>query len=82
MNGCAAVRSAESCRIIASWTSRGGVISRISTVVTCRPTAGHLVELTRRTFVLICSRFYRTSSSRMSPMTARNVVVAMFWSAP
>ena len=31
------LRSAESIRFIASWTSRGGMISRISTVVTLPP---------------------------------------------
>ena len=40
------VRSAVSCRFIASWTSRGGVISRISTVVTLPPQRSvDLVEL-------------------------------------
>ena len=76
------VRSAESCRFIASWTSRGGVISRISTVVTLPPQRSVTSSsLTRRTS-LICSRFESTSSRRMSPMTARRVVVATPWSAP
>jgi hypothetical protein len=76
------VRSAESCRFIASWTSRGGVISRISTVVTLPPQRSVTSSsLTRRTS-LICSRFESTSSRRMSPMTARSVVVATPWSAP
>ena len=57
------VRSAESCRFIASWTSRGGVISRISTVVTLPPQRSVTSSsLTRRTS-LICSRFDSTSSS-------------------
>ena len=76
------VRSAESCRFIASWTSRGGVISRISTVVTLPPQRSVTSSsLTRRTS-LICSRFESTSSRRMSPMTARSVVVATPWRAP
>ena len=62
---------------MASWTSRGGVSSRISTVVTFTPhrwvTSSSFVRRTS----LICSRLASTSSRRMSPITARSVVVAM-----
>lgn len=76
------VRSAESWRFIASWTSRGGVISRISTVVTLPPQRSVTSSSLARRISLICSRRERTSSRRMSPTTARSVVVAMPVSAP
>ena len=76
------LRSAESIRFIASWTSRGGMISRISTVVTLPPQRSVCSSSLARRTSLICSRLDSTSSSRMSPMTARRVVVAMPCSAP
>ena len=76
------VRSADSWRFMASWTSRGGLISRISTVVTLPPQRSVTSSSFTRRTSLICSRFERTSSSRMSPITARSVVVATPWSAP
>ena len=45
------------------------------------PPLGHLVELDPQGLV-DRSRLESTSSRRMSPTTARNVVVAMFWRAP
>ena len=70
------VRSAESCRFIESWTSRGGVISRISTRVILPPQLSVISSSFVRRTSLIWSRFESTSSSRMSPTTARRVVVA------
>ena len=76
------VRSAESWRFIASWTSRGGVISRISTVVTLPPQRSVTSSSFTRRTSLICSRLERTSPSPLSPLTARRVVVATPCSAP
>jgi hypothetical protein len=61
--------------------SRGGVISRISTVVTFTPHRWVTSSSFTRRTSLICSRLASTSSSGMSPMTARSVVVAMPWTA-
>src|ERR1700682_3325929 len=71
------VRSADIWRFIASWTSRGGTTSRISTAVTLTPQRSVTSSSLRRRSSLICSRRASTSSSEMSPMTARNVVAAM-----
>src|SRR5438309_1043270 len=66
------LRSADIWRVIASWTSLGGVISRISTVVTLTPHRSVTSSsLARRTW-LIWSRLARTSSRMMSPITARS----------
>ncbi len=69
-------RSADIWRLIASWISRGGVSSRISTFVTLIPQ--RVVSWSRRVRMssLIRSRCESTSSSGMSPITARRVVVA------
>ena len=76
------MRSADICRFIASWMSLGGTISLISTLVTLTPqrsvTSSSFVRRTR----LMSSLLARTSSSGMSPITARSVVVAIFWLAP
>src|SRR5437667_175268 len=74
-------RSADIWRFIASWISRGGMISRISTVVTFTPQRCVTSSSFARSTSLICSRLARTSSRGMSPITARKVVVAMPWTA-
>jgi hypothetical protein len=71
------LRSADICRVIASSTSRGGWISRISTAVTFTPQRSVTSSSFTRRAWLMYSRLASTSSSRMSPITARNVVVAI-----
>jgi hypothetical protein len=76
------LRSADIWRVIASCTSLGGVISRISTVVTLTPHRSVTSSSLARRIWLIWSRLASTSSRLMSPMTARSPVVAMPWAAP
>ena len=71
------VRSALIWRVIASRISRGGTISRISTAVTLTPQRSVTSSSLARSTWLMCSRCANTSSSAMSPITARSVVVAM-----
>ena len=70
------VRSAVSSCVIASWMSCCGVISRISIEVTVTPqrTVSPAILACRR--LLISSRRASTSSTVMSPITARSEVVA------
>ena len=56
------LRSAESIRFMASWTSRGGMISRISTMVTLPPQRSVCSSSLVRSTSLICSRLDSTSS--------------------
>jgi len=73
------VRSAESWRFIASWdVARRGDLADLDRGHFAAPALGDLVELDAQDLVDLLSR-ERTSSSRMSPMTARNVVVATPW---
>ena len=76
------VRSADICRVIASCTNGGGLISRISTFVTFTPQRSVTSSNFTRSRLLISSRLASTSSSEMSPTTARSVVAAMFVAAP
>ena len=76
------VRSAVRTRFIESCTSGGGMSSRISTVVTLPPHRSVCSDNFTRSTSLTWSRLLSTSSSIMSPATARRVVVAMPWSAP
>src|SRR5213592_4187503 len=76
------LRSADIWRIMASVTFLGGRISRISTFVTLTPQRVVTSSSFVRRIALISSRFERTSSRMMSPMTARRVVVAMPIAAP
>ena len=71
------MRSADIWRFMASCTSRGGMISRISTLVTLTPQRSVTSSRRVRSMVLMCSRSESTSSSGMPPITARSVVVAM-----
>ena len=76
------VRSADIWRVMASCTAGGGIISRISTLVTFTPQRSVISSsLTRRTS-LISSRLASTSSSMMSPITERSMVADMFCAAP
>ncbi len=75
-------RSADICRVIASWTAGGGMISRISTFVTFTPHRSVVSSSFTRRISFICSRLARTSSRAMSPTTERRVVAAMFCAAP
>ena len=75
------VRSAVSCRFMASCTSRGGVSSLISTLVTFTPHRWVISSSFTLSDSLISSRLARTSSSGMLPITARRVVCAMPWMA-
>ncbi len=59
-----------------------GTISRISTLVTFTPQRSVTSSSFVRRIRLMSSRFARTSSSGMSPITARSVVVAIPWLAP
>src|SRR5438034_3343470 len=74
--------SADIWRIIASVTFLGGRISRISTFVTLTPQRVVTSSSFVRRTALISSRFERTSSRMMSPITARSVVVAIPMAAP
>ena len=76
------LRSALIWRFIASWMSRGGTISRISTLVILTPQRSVTSSSLARRMWLISSRLASTSSSGMSPMTARSVVAASAWDAP
>jgi hypothetical protein len=76
------VRSADICRVIASCTNGGGLISRISTFVTFTPQRSVTSSELHPRRLLISSRFASTSSSEMSPTTARRVVAAMLVAAP
>ena len=75
-------RSAPICRVIASRTAGGGLISLTSTLVTLTPqrsvTSSNFVRRTS----FICSRLDKTSSRVMSPTTERSVVDAMLMPAP
>ena len=73
------LRSALIWRFIASWMSRGGTISRISTLVIFTPQRSVTSSSFARRMWLISSRLASTSSSGMSPMTARSVVAASAW---
>ena len=76
------LRSALICRFMASWMSRGGTISRISTLVIFTPQRSVTSSSLARRMWLISSRLASTSSSGMSPMTARSVVAASACEAP
>ena len=58
------------------------MISRISTEFTLTPQRSVTSSSFTRSRLLICSRFASTSSSEMSPTTARKVVIAMPCAAP
>ena len=58
------------------------MISRISTLVTFTPQRSVTSSSFTRSTVLISSRLASTSSSEMSPTTARSVVAAMLVAAP
>jgi len=62
--------------------SRGGTISRISTLVILTPQRSVTSSSLARRMWLISSRLASTSSSGMSPITARSVVAASACEAP
>ena len=67
----AVVRSAPICRVIASRTAGGGLISLTSTLVTFTPQRSVTSSSFVRSTSFICSRLDRTSSRVMSPTTER-----------